>query len=97
MTKPSTSMAPAPTRNLIRSVVALLAIGAAVWMYIQKKRTQDLRSKFGPEYDQAIDIHGAGAHAESDPICRRPSSDWRGCVDVHPEEADARSALQIWP
>ena len=51
---------------MILIVVAILAIGAAVWMYIQKKRTQDLRSKFGPEYDKAIDTHGDRAHAESD-------------------------------
>jgi hypothetical protein len=51
---------------MILIVVAIVAIGAAVWMYIQKKRTQDLRSKFGPEYDKAIDIHGDRAHAESD-------------------------------
>ncbi len=51
---------------MIVIVVAILAIGAAVWMYIQKKRTQDLRSKFGPEYDKAIDTHGDRVHAESD-------------------------------
>src|SRR6185369_11059531 len=51
---------------IILIVVAILAIGAAVWMYMQKKRTQDLRSKFGPEYDKAMDIHGDRSHAESD-------------------------------
>jgi len=47
-------------------VVAILAIIAAAWMYFQKKRTQDLRSKFGPEYDKAIHSHGDRTHAESD-------------------------------
>ena len=51
---------------MILIAVAILAIGVAVWMYMQKKRTQDLRSKFGPEYDKAIDIHRGRAHAESD-------------------------------
>jgi hypothetical protein len=51
---------------MVLIIVALLAIGAAVWMFIQKKRTQDLRTKFGPEYDKAVDIHGGRAHAESD-------------------------------
>jgi hypothetical protein len=51
---------------MVLIVLAILAIGAAVWMYIQKRRTQDLRSKFGPEYDKAIDTHGDRAHAESD-------------------------------
>src|SRR5258708_12089434 len=51
---------------MVLIVVAVLTIGAAAWMYIQKKRTQDLRSKFGPEYDKAIDMHKDRSHAESD-------------------------------
>src|SRR5258705_6522565 len=51
---------------MILIVVSILVIAAAVWMFIQKKRTQDLRSRFGPEYDKAIDIHGDRWHAESD-------------------------------
>ena len=51
---------------MVLIVVALLAIGAAVWMFIQKRRTQSLRSKFGPEYDKAIDSHKDRTHAESD-------------------------------
>jgi hypothetical protein len=51
---------------MILIVVAILAICAAVWMYIQKRRTQGLRSKFGPEYDKAIDSHKDRTHAESD-------------------------------
>jgi hypothetical protein len=39
-------------------------------MYILKKRTQDLRSRFGPEYDKAIDVHGDRTHAESDLVTR---------------------------
>jgi hypothetical protein len=35
-------------------------------MFIQKRRTQSLRSKFGPEYDKAIDSHKDRTHAESD-------------------------------
>src|SRR5271154_4334830 len=47
----------------------VLAIGVALWMYIQsvqKKRTQKLRSKFGPEYDKAISEHRDRGHAESE-------------------------------
>jgi FtsZ-interacting cell division protein ZipA len=51
---------------MILIAVAIVAIGVAVWVYIQKKRTQDLRSRFGPEYDKAIDTHGSRAPAESD-------------------------------
>jgi hypothetical protein len=51
---------------LIVIVVAVLAIGVALWMYIQKERTQKLRSKFGPEYDKAISDHKDRGHAESE-------------------------------
>ncbi len=44
----------------------ILAIAVALWMYIQKKRTQELRSKFGPEYDRAIGEHRDRRHAESE-------------------------------
>jgi hypothetical protein len=51
---------------IILAVVAVLAIGVAAWMYIQKKKTQGLRTKFGPEYDKAIETHRDRSHAESD-------------------------------
>ena len=38
----------------------------AVWMYLQKKKTQELRTKFGPEYDKAVDAHQDRSHAESE-------------------------------
>jgi hypothetical protein len=51
---------------IVLIVVAILAIAAAIWMYLQKKRTQDLRTKFGPEYDRAVATHKDRSHAESD-------------------------------
>jgi hypothetical protein len=51
---------------LILIVALILAIGFAVWMYVQKKRTQDLRSKFGPEYDRAVGEYRNRGHAESE-------------------------------
>jgi len=51
--------------TLILIVVAVLAVAAAVWMYFEKQRTQKLRSKFGPEYDRAIqEQHGNRKRAE---------------------------------
>jgi hypothetical protein len=36
-------------------VVALIAVvGVAVWLYLQKRRTEELRTSFGPEYDRAV-------------------------------------------
>ena len=51
---------------LILIVGVVLAIGVALWMYMQKKRTEKLRSRFGPEYNKAIGEHRDRGHAESE-------------------------------
>lgn len=52
--------------TLILVAALVLAICVALWMYIQKERTQKLRSKFGPEYDKAIAQSKDRGHAESE-------------------------------
>jgi len=57
------------TLNPLTSILVaalVIAICAALWMYIQKERTQKLRSKFGPEYDKAVAHHRDRGHAESE-------------------------------
>jgi hypothetical protein len=49
---------------LVIALAVVLAIAAAVWFYMQKQRTQRLRSKFGPEYDRTIRSEGDARHAE---------------------------------
>jgi cell division protein FtsL len=51
---------------LILIVCLVLAIAIALWMDMQKRQTQKLRSKFGPEYDKAIGEHRDRGHAESE-------------------------------
>jgi hypothetical protein len=51
---------------LILLAALVVAVGVALWMYIQKERTQKLRSKFGPEYDIAIAQSKDRGHAESE-------------------------------
>jgi FtsZ-interacting cell division protein ZipA len=46
-------------------VVALIAvIVVAVWLYMQKRRTEELRTSFGPEYDHAVREHRDPRRAE---------------------------------
>jgi hypothetical protein len=49
------------------AVVVILFIAGLSWLYVRKRKgtTADLRRKFGPEYDRAVQIHGAGRKAES--------------------------------
>src|SRR5512138_2032420 len=50
---------------LVVAVIAILAIGAAAWMYMQKRRTERLRSRFGPEYERVVETEGDRRRAES--------------------------------
>lgn len=46
------------------ALVAVAAIAAAVWMYLQKKQTERLHSRFGPEYDRLTAAEGDRGRAE---------------------------------
>ena len=46
-------------------VIALLAISFAVWALIERRKTQRLRSKFGPEYDRTLQQAGNPQQAEA--------------------------------
>jgi hypothetical protein len=49
----------------IVAVVVILAVAAVIWGYFQKRRTKQLRSRFGPEYERVVDETGATGKAES--------------------------------
>jgi len=51
---------------IILAVVALLAIGAAIWFFTQQRRTATLREHFGPEYDRAVQESGGRRRAEEE-------------------------------
>jgi hypothetical protein len=59
----TTNLTPA---TLIILVGIILVIGVGLWVYLQKRRTANLRSRFGPEYDRAISDHRDRGHAESE-------------------------------
>jgi len=73
---------------LIVIVGVVLAIGVALWMYIQKERTKKLRSKFGPEYDKALGEHRDRGHAESE-LQKRATRVAK--FNIHPLKAEDRS------
>lgn len=57
------------TNLVVLAGVAVLIIAVIVLLYVRKRRskntTAELRKKFGPEYDRAVLVHGAGRKAES--------------------------------
>jgi type II secretory pathway pseudopilin PulG len=57
---------------IIVAVIGVLIIAAiGMWMYSQRKRSEELQSHFGPEYDRAIEEHGDQKRAESELAARR--------------------------
>ena len=66
---------------LVIIALAVVAIIVALITYMKKERTQKLRSKFGPEYDRAIDAHGNRTHAETE-LERRAKRVAK--FDIHP-------------
>jgi hypothetical protein len=55
------------TNLIVLAAVAILIIAVLAWMYVRNRRstTANLQKKFGPEYDRAVLVHGAGRKAES--------------------------------
>ena len=51
-------------------VIAIAALGVAAWMYLRAQQTKRLRSRFGREYDRAVDELGDPRRAESE-LARR--------------------------
>ena len=70
---------------LIIVIAIVVAAFVALILYVKKERTEKLRSKFGPEYDKAIDMHGSRSHGESD-LDRRAKR--VATFNIHPLTAD---------
>lgn len=46
------------------ATAVVVAIGVAIWLTTRKRRTKELRSKFGPEYNRMARAEGDAARAE---------------------------------
>ena len=49
---------------IVLAVAVLAVIGVAAWLYLQKRRSDGLRTSFGPEYDRARAEHPDQRSAE---------------------------------
>jgi hypothetical protein len=56
---------------IVLAIALVVAIGAAIWLYMQKRRTETLRSDFGPEYERAVHDHRDQREAERELEQRR--------------------------
>jgi hypothetical protein len=71
---------------IIILVIALVAvIGFAAWQYMERRRTDKLRSEFGPEYYRAREREGSRKDAEAELSRRRKR---RERLDIRPLKAE---------
>src|SRR4051794_31208894 len=51
--------------TLLIVLIAVIAVAAVLaWAFVQKRRTETLRHRFGPEYQRAVDEYGNRTRAE---------------------------------
>ena len=46
------------------AIAIIVAVATSIWLYMSKRRTKELRSKFGPEYRRMAVAEGDAAKAE---------------------------------
>jgi FtsZ-interacting cell division protein ZipA len=49
---------------IVLAVALIAVLGVAVWLYLQQRRTEELRTSFGSEYDRAVSEHDDKGKAE---------------------------------
>ena len=52
-------------------VVVVLVAGALAWMLMQRRRSEELRERFGPEYDRTVSQLGDQRQAEAELAARQ--------------------------
>jgi hypothetical protein len=78
---------------IILAVVVVVVVGAVAWMMMQR-RSEDLRKRFGPEYDRVISERGDARRAESELAARQKRVDR---FDIRPlESAERDQFIDAW-
>ncbi len=73
-------------------VVVLIIIGLAVWQQARRRRTAQLHSAFGPEYDRAKDRYGGDAESV---LAERKENVEK--LEIHPlSDADRDTFTEQW-
>jgi hypothetical protein len=83
-------------RIVVAIVVAVFVIAVlAAWAYARRRRSQQLRERFGPEYDRVIHQHGDARRAET-MLEQREKRVERLEIRSLPEPARERYAQHWW-
>ncbi len=77
------------TLLIVLAVVAVLAVGA--WLFLQRRQSEQLRSRFGPEYEHELEEKGSRRKAEAE-LAQREKRVKK--LDVRPLEPAARDGFK---
>src|SRR5262245_61561411 len=69
-------------------VVAVVALAAIGWLEWQRRRSETLRTQYGPEYDRAVHSMGTKRRAESELVKRQERVEQ---LDIRPLSASQRT------
>jgi hypothetical protein len=75
-------------------VAVLVVVAAAIVMLSRRKRTEKLRSHFGPEYEHAVQAHGERSKAEAE-LAHRAERASKFQIRPLPE-SDQRFYMESW-
>ena len=84
----------AQTVMILAGVAAIALLAVAAWIVYQRRQSQRLQQRFGPEYSRTVDDLGSRAKAESELKAREDRVEHLNIVALAPAEA-ARFA-QVW-
>jgi hypothetical protein len=84
---------------LLAGVVIIALVAVVAWLAYQKKQSQRLQQRFGPEYAHAVDELGSKTKAESELRAREKRVEKLNLVPLAPADAarfsEAWKALQV--
>jgi hypothetical protein len=76
------------TAWIIVAIVIVVAIACVLLLALRLRRTEALRSRFGPEYDDAVDRYGSSLKAESSLVARQKRLEKLNIRSLQPAERD---------
>jgi ABC-type nickel/cobalt efflux system permease component RcnA len=72
---------------IVLVIALVVAIGAAVWLFMRNRRSEQLQQRFGPEYERALETHHDQRKAERE---LEERADRVEHLNIRPLERDER-------
>ena len=82
------------TSTMLAVVVVLVLVALAAWYFVQKRQSERLQQRFGPEYARTVEALGSRAKAESELKAREVRVGKLNIVPLAP--SDAARFSQAW-